>query len=184
MPRDYHELIQELKALDTPAANDVLTWGTGRPVWSPASGGGLTSDHSTFRAQLPSNQSVNSAAFTRITYGTENFDVLSEYDNVTNYRFTPTTPGYYLVIASALWEDLTIGGSAAIYKNGAAGTEIGRQGGGSGSGNDKWQISVGLASMNGTTDYLEGFAYHATGIAKLIQAGSWTFFAAHKLSNL
>lgn len=70
---------------------------------------------------LSANQSVNSDAITIVNFNTEVFDNLSEFNNVTNYRFTATVTGKYLVCAM-----VSIGALAAakrldvmIYKNGA-----------------------------------------------------------------
>ena len=57
-------------------------------------GGGFSSRCSVY---LSANQSIPDNAFTKIQFNTEVFDSDSEFDNVTNYRFTATNAGYYQV---------------------------------------------------------------------------------------
>ena len=50
-----------------------------------------------FRARRTSNQTLTDATNTKIQFNTEDFDTDSCYDNATNYRFTPTVAGKYLI---------------------------------------------------------------------------------------
>ena len=98
-------------------------------------------------------QSITTATFTKLTFDTEDFDTNS---NFTSSRFTPTVAGYYQISAG-----LSTSGSGAqtrallsVYKNGSPLCTLQdlsvtsfRYGG-----------SI-LAQMNGTTDYLEIYAY-------------------------
>jgi hypothetical protein len=74
-----------------------------------------------FAAYLASNQSIVNNTATKITINTEIFDTNSNYDSVTNYRFTPTVAGYYQIIGGVA--DVSGGTSgglkAYLYKNGA-----------------------------------------------------------------
>lgn len=75
-------------------------------------------------------------------------------------RFTPDEEGYYLVGGVINWQDLPDGKKAiaAIYKNGSIAGLLGR---GVAGGTD-WAGYGGsfIIYMNGTTDYLELYAYH------------------------
>ena len=52
-----------------------------------------------FRAALDSNQSVSATTWTKLQLDREDFDSTGDYDNTTNYRFTPSVEGYYLCSA-------------------------------------------------------------------------------------
>lgn len=104
-----------------------------------------------------STQSVSAGTYTKIQFNVEEFDTNSNYDNTTNYRFTPTVAGYYQVSLSIY---STTGVAANfyvyLYKNGAnfkMVTNIPTGGGGTSAG---LTGSV-LVYMNGSTDYVEGY---------------------------
>jgi hypothetical protein len=109
-----------------------------------------------FSAYRTTNQTgVSNATFTKLQFTSEFFDTNSNYDSVTNYRFTPTVAGYYQVNGNICAETSTAITRVLIslYKNGV---EYMR-GGDILAGN-----AVSLSSvvyMNGTTDYLELYGY-------------------------
>ncbi len=112
-----------------------------------------------FSAYLSSNQTVTSAAFTKLQAATEEFDTASCYDNSTNYRFTPTVAGYYQISGSIYMAATSnISGSclASIYKNGSRfkdGSLI--YGGNSTSFSLSFVDVSALVYLNGSTDYVE-----------------------------
>ena len=57
----------------------------------------LETARSRARAYCNSNQSISSGTWTKIQLNAEDFDTLSEFDSTTNYRFTASTAGYYVV---------------------------------------------------------------------------------------
>jgi hypothetical protein len=110
-----------------------------------------------FKAYLNVNQSLTTTTFTKVTLNTKVFDTNNNFDSTTNYRFTPTVAGYYKISGN-----ISIAASTGatrvlvlIYKNGAAVAQCDGYpltgGGGS-------TISVDV-QMNGSTDYLELYAY-------------------------
>ncbi|CAB4121100.1 hypothetical protein UFOVP7_38 [uncultured Caudovirales phage] len=129
-----------------------------------------------FSAYLSSNQSVSSGVFTKVACNTEEFDTNSNYDNATNYRFTPTVAGYYQVNGSV---NFTGTGTrtdylASIYKNG---TEFkrGNYTNISNANNDNATVSA-LIYFNGSTDYVELYAYQ-TQTTPSFGGGVWlTYF--------
>ena len=136
----------------------------------------------TFEATMSGNQSLNTATNTKIAFDTETFDTNNNYDPTTNYRFTPTVAGKYLVTGSIKF-DLATDVKAIeinIYKNGSAMTPA-RSTTGSTSGTNLQSVLVStIVSMNGSTDYVEIFGYHEQGGAKnVFQNGS--FFSAVKV---
>lgn len=126
-----------------------------------------------------STQSLSLATWTKLTFNAEEFDTASCFDT-SNYRFTPNVAGYYQVNLS-MYFDYTgsqfTTAAGSIYKNGSAFKNVSQQGwGGYGTG-----IVSGLIYMNGTTDYLEGYAYISGGSGPSILSNSSstiTFFQA------
>jgi len=127
-----------------------------------------------FRASKNSGQAITTSTWTKIQYNVEDWDTNSNYDNVTNYRFTPTVAGYYQVDVEVEFNNVVGSYIAAIYKNGSAymyaatysGSTIGSQ-----------PNVHGLIYMNGSTDYIEGYAYTSTASQSLYN-GSATYFNA------
>ena len=129
-----------------------------------------------FSAYLGSNQSITSGVFTKIQCNTEAFDTNNNYDNTTNYRFTPTVAGYYQIngkFASTVSTTLLV---ISIYKNGS---EFIRGGDNRVSQNAGSSVQVNaLVYMNGTTDYLELYGYIAGTSPAFQSAQSDTYFQA------
>jgi hypothetical protein len=73
-----------------------------------------------FSAYLSSSQSISSSTFTKVQCNTEEFDTNSNYDNATNYRFTPTVAGYYQISGCINFSSTTKAEFlTTIYKNGS-----------------------------------------------------------------
>lgn len=106
-----------------------------------------------FSAYLAGSQSFSASTWTKIQYDTENFDTNSNYNNSSTYRFTPNVAGYYQVSASGALDASATYLYLSIYKNGAAVvvSPFAAAGGVGG-------VAVGLIYLNGTTDYVEGYA--------------------------
>jgi hypothetical protein len=75
-------------------ANSSITL-NGTPV--SLGGSATVANTPAFRATRTSNQTLTDATNTKIQFNTEDFDTDSCYDNATNYRFTPTVAGKYLI---------------------------------------------------------------------------------------
>ncbi len=122
-----------------------------------------------FSAYLGTNQAVTSATFTKVQLNSENFDTDNFFDSTTNYRFQPTVAGYYQLngalypvssnSANYIW--------VMIYKNGTA--EVWGTSAGAASAQDGVSQVNALIEMNGSTDYLELYAY-ITGTSPVISA--------------
>ena len=147
----------------------ILASGT---VVTKAQGGTGVAESPAFSAYRNTTQSITSNVFTKIQFNTEEFDTNSNYDNATNYRFTPTVAGYYQVQASVLPNTTTTQTAVGIYKNGAsfkfanitAATVS--------------AVATALISMNGTTDYLEGYAYLVGTTPDIAGNQAYTYFQA------
>jgi hypothetical protein len=113
-----------------------------------------------FYAYQSSTQTPSSGTWTKIQYQTEVFDTNNCFDSTTNYRFTPTVAGYYQLSGGVLYTTATIL-YLQLYKNGSGWawwnmSETSTIRGGYGSS---------LVYFNGTTDYVELYAYLTVGSA-------------------
>jgi microcystin-dependent protein len=148
--------------LESPAVSGTNT------LTLPAATGTVMVNGPAFSAYLGSNQSITTSTFTKVQINTEEFDTNSNYDNATNYRFTPTVAGYYQVngrFSSEVNSTLLV---ATIYKNGV---EVKRGMDTRASVNVSTGATVNtLIYMNGTTDYIEFYAY-ITGTSPIIESG-------------
>lgn len=143
-----------------------------------ASAGGTNTP--AFEAYLSSDQSMTDATFTKIQLNTEILDSDGNYDNSTNYRFTPTTAGKYYVYGNAVFLSSVSGTIEtfilAIYKNGSFykgqetkidGVESRRE-----------TMSTGaIIDFNGSSDYVELFGWCD------ILSGSLSLEAGNKYVN-
>jgi len=130
-----------------------------------------------FSAIKSGNQTVTANTTTKVTFQTKEFDTNTNFDNTTNYRFTPTVAGYYQVSGS-----FQQGGSGEVqiilYKNGSAFK------------NGNWLSSTVvyapifsiLVYFNGSTDYVEMYAY--TGVTgTTIFSGASCYFQASMIRS-
>ena len=123
-----------------------------------------------FNAYGSALQSIATATFTKIAFNTKAFlngvsgtvfDTNTNYDT-TNYRFTPTVAGYYQINSTISTTSSATGlAIIAIYKNGTAfcyGNTVPNTNGG--------YITVNsLVYCNGSTDYIEIYAYQNSGVS-------------------
>ena len=141
-----------------------------------------------FEAYLSSDQNVADATNVKFNANTEVFDTDNCYDNSTNYRFTPTVAGKYLVYA-----DLRISNSTGsqlyqaytyIYKNGSnyASSEHDPQDTRSTTQNLPIQAVV---DMNGSSDYVEifGFINVGSGTPKFEAGTKSSRFGAYRIGD-
>ena len=107
-----------------------------------------------FSAKQSANQTLTSGVNTKVQFNTEIFDTNTNYDNTTNYRFTPTVDGYYQVTSSIQIEGAVTGGTLLfLYKNGSVYNTLAYNN----NGNLINPVATGscLVYVNGSTDYLE-----------------------------
>ena len=128
-------------------------------AWSTISGGPA------FSAYPSGTQAISNSTFTKLQFNTKLFDTNNNYDNATNYRFTPTVAGYYQCNLSVNSQTSTTTTLIAIYKNGSSyllGLQLPAS---------TFQVGSmsALIFMNGSTDYIEAYFY---GSATTINSGS------------
>ena len=124
--------------------------------------GNVVTDAPAFRAYLNADQTgISSATWTKVEIDTEEFDTNSNYDNTTNYRFTPSVAGYYQINFRVRNDSTSSrnGDFSAIYKNGSlysyANTALFSTTG------DVGMNGSDLIYFNGSTDYIEIYTYLA-----------------------
>ena len=123
-----------------------------------------------FRAfRSTSAQSIAATTNVKVQLNAETFDTDSCFDSTTNYRFTPTTAGYYLITANiGLINGGADYGTAFIYKNG------GRVSAGrvpiwiTGAKNPQ---CTDIIYLNGSSDYIELYTLNNSATAE-VEAGT------------
>ena len=139
-----------------------------------------------FRANLGGGDQtgVAHATETKVQHDNEVADPRGNYDPTTNYRYTPTKAGLYLVIAAVSILGLASGKrlDSRIKKNGGIDANMQHFMGATGEGPT---LAVVLVNMNGSTDYLEHFTYHTHGSDRSIYGGNnQTFFQAFRIGAI
>jgi len=116
----------------------------------------------------------------KVTWDAEDFDTNNNFD-LTAERFTPTVAGKYQINLTAYSQDVSSYLHVALYKNGAY------YGGNVGSGNNANRgTTVGMVvDMNGSTDYLEAYAYvYGSGTVNIYGASqNWTHFSGFRIGG-
>jgi len=137
---------------------------------------------SQIRAYLSAaDQSIPNTTYTKVTLDGETFDVLSEFDNAVNYRFTAKTAGYYLATGHIRYKDPVADKSlfAVLYKNGVLYTAIGNQS----AYTSRISTSVIDLIYLAIGDFIELWTWHDCGVAEDIQADETrTFLTVHGVS--
>ena len=139
-----------------------------------------------FEAYLSSDQNPSNDTETKIQFNTERFDTDNNYDNSSNYRFTPTTAGKYYVY-SIVRGGPSSGLSACekfflyIYKNGSLygpGVNVDYRS------NNGTSVSLLIAStidFNGSSDYVEIYANIDVSSGTPTIYADRTIFGAYKI---
>jgi hypothetical protein len=133
---------------------------------------GVPIDGPAFSAYMSTSQTVSTTTFTKVQLQTEEFDTSNAFDNVTNYRFTPTVAGYYQVNGAIGVNTTATSISVMIYKNGVRFKD-----GNNMDANGNASSVAALIYLNGTTDYLELYVYLTNGQG-LAAVASSTYFQA------
>ena len=140
-----------------------------------------------FEASMSATQTPTDATWTKLTYDTEVYDTDGNYDNSSNYRFTPQTAGKYFCYSQVTFDaqavDIFHRAYSGIYFNGS----IYKQ-----SQFDNYDnyflyattntISA-VITFNGSSDYIESYCYFdvTSGTSHRINSGNSSIFGAYKL---
>jgi hypothetical protein len=128
-----------------------------------------------FSAYQSSAQSITSSTFTKVQFQTEEFDTANAFDSTTNYRFTPQVAGYYQINSTISLNNASGNLLINLYKNGSefkrgsATSQV--------TGIGTYTSTSWLVFLNGSTDYLEIYAYQTSGSTISLSNGSFqTYF--------
>jgi len=108
-----------------------------------------------FSAYPSAGTAVSNASFTKIAINTTSFDTNSNF-NTSTYRFTPTVAGYYQVNGRISFSANLTSTFCVIFKNGSEAFR------GTGGVLNSPLVSA-IVYMNGSTDYIELYAYQNSG---------------------
>ena len=129
-----------------------------------------------FSAYQNADQTISSGVYTKVTINTKNFDTNNNFDATTNYRFTPTVAGYYLIsVATSNGSSTGFTSLAtAIYKNG----NVWQYGNYSQVATQVNATQTSLVYCNGSTDYIEFYVYiTAATTAKTLSGAATTWMS-------
>ena len=134
-----------------------------------------------FRAYASSDQAPTATVITKAQLNTENYDTDSAYDT-SLYRFTPQVSGKYAFYFLATDNYTTSAASdviAYIYKNGSS---IAKYTNSAKGGNYGGNFLSTVVDMNGSSDYVEFFLYHASGGGFKYRSGSdWQYAGGYRI---
>jgi hypothetical protein len=140
--------------------------------WAAAAG--ATSMPAFSATKDSSDQSLGTSTYTKVTFATENFDTANCYSS---NRFTPNVAGYYQMTVQIYLSNATAGlNQVTLYKNGTRFIRVGMFNQAS---NGQYQTLGGTALMylNGTTDYVEVYAYTDAGAGTAAANAEITIFS-------
>ena len=139
-----------------------------------------------FHATLSATQTLSNNTFTKLQVNTEIYDTDGCYDNSSNYRFTPTVAGKYLVYGCSQTggsnNELHFSGTA-LYKNGSQQTEHFTDFRDNRGGSANFTYTSIVMDLNGSSDYAELYARMNVNSGNVnIQGGqNITYFGAYRI---
>ena len=131
-----------------------------------------------FSAYLSANQTgISNSVYTKVTLNAEDFDTNNNFDSTTNYRFTPTVAGYYLISGTVTGDASSVNPTsvyASIYKNGSAyKTNVFFASGGTVAG----PTVTAVIYFNGSSDYVELYGQLVGSTGGRFDASNQTFMS-------
>ncbi len=171
------------------ADNGTVTLGSSGDQFTLATGAKSSFLYPAFEAYLSSDQTVSSGVITKIQFNTEDLDTNNNYDNSTNYRFTPTVAGKYYVYGSvrcnSSGSDLVELATVFIFRNGSEYKESGfdiRESSGGAVNNMSPAVS-GIVDMNGSSDYIELFGRNLNSTIFKGASDRRSYFGAYRIGT-
>lgn len=123
-----------------------------------------------FSAYKNSTQSLTSSTWTKVTFQAEVFDTNSNFDTSTS-RFQPSVAGYYQINCTGFLAVSPTVTYIQLYKNGSGFNVYSNL---EGSSIAQVMLSINhLMYFNGSTDYIELFAYVNAGTAIVDSGSTW-----------
>ena len=159
---------------------DVPSTASNYSLTIPATTGTMLLKESTSGLAVPafsahkngSNQSISQNTWTKVTFSAEEFDTNSNFDT-TNSKFLPTVAGYYQINVVCYITGTASDLYAQLYKNGSGMNPSVYINYGANSSTMHLSFSN-LMYFNGTTDYIELYAY-SNGASPVINQGGTHF---------
>ena len=159
--------------LTVPSVNaNVVTTGDTASVTQAMLGSNVATTGPSFSAYNSSSITVTGGnAWTKMALQTEEWDTANCFDSTTNYRFTPNVAGYYQFSGSIqLTNNIVL--CVSLYKNGG---EY-RRGCYTYPSTVNGSCVAGMIYLNGSTDYVELYAYNGSAGSVSSQTGAaYTF---------
>lgn len=135
-----------------------------------------------FGATATGGQSIGTVSYAKIQYSTEVFDTNANYDPTTNYRFTPSVAGVYIITASATMSSMGVNNLFQIDIR-KSGTSVAKSTDSPGGTSQPSVCASCVVQMNGTTDYIEVYAYNgAGGSASLATSDGANYFSGSRIA--
>lgn len=158
-----------LNAIPATAGAVNSTYITDGAVTQAKLGAGVAGNGPAFSAFFNGSQTINDNSATAVALNTEEFDTNSCFNNST-YRFTPNVAGYYQISGAVYFSTASVNYAAAIIgKNGSA-YKYGPQ-----NANGAYTYGSTVSAIiyfNGTTDYVELWAYQNSGVSRTLQSSA------------
>ena len=165
------------------ADNGTVTLGSSGDTFSLGSGVVQSNlNYPAFLAYQTSAQAIANASNVKVQFDTELFDSDGMYDHSTNYRFTPTKAGKYVVGAKIKFNNCASSRVyTMIYKNGSEYERSEKRN--DSSGTDPDPISNLIIDFNGSSDYVEVYGLQESGgnIDTNVGVVTRMYFFAYKL---
>jgi hypothetical protein len=126
---------------------------------------------------------LTSGIYNKISFTNEVKDANNWFDNATNFRYTPQQAGTYLIVLSVAANTGTGGetAQAAIYKNGSV-AKLSNYMNITGAGGWVTEV-VAYITLNGTTDFIEGFVWMPAAVTTLLGTTTNTFMGGHRVGD-
>lgn len=142
-------------------------------------GGWSSTGQPMVRVYRTGTQSINNTTTTKLQMNTETYDILGEFDSSSNYRYTATVSGYYLVNFAA---EVTLAAAGdifiiSIYLNGSVISQVTTTIDNA-RGNEISAAVSDIIQLNGSSDYIEFYVYQNSGAARNISTGSTKTFGS------
>ena len=172
------------------ASGDTITVPTGATLTVP--NGGLSGqNYPAFEVYASTDQTIVDVTTTKVVFNAETLDTDSCFDSTTNYRFTPTVAGKYFCYSTITLATTTYPNSSIdemrvqFYKNGAQIKRVIFDFKASPIRYGTLDI-MDIVSFNGSTDYLEVFAFIDSSIGTPMVDGNNsshrpTYFGAYRI---
>ena len=163
------------------ASGDTITIPSGATITNSgtATGFGETNTPYFQAYRSGSEQSISATTFTKVEFNTEVVDSANAYDSTTNYRFTPQTAGKYYIYGQVTTSSGTdmARTMAMVYLNGSRISQTNSFNDDSSS-----SLTATIVDLNGSSDYVELFAYFGSAANTDLQGRS-TFFGGFLVSG-